>query len=287
MKGNRGIVDPVTLVLIAGLAAGYVLGGWKPLAVFKKKPETAQLTQLQAKLDAQQAVAAQAAKEAEAAKIAERQKLETQIKAAQRDALGAEIAIIRVPKPGPEAILALQMINRTNLKLGIAVGKLPQEDQEAMLELIDQVLSGKQAQIDAANARLAALDADFKAVTAEREQLRAEIPKLTQRAVKAEETAKATQLAVTAKTEEVKTWANKTDAALRENGGLIESLRKGALWVGGIYLFFVLGIPAIVKHMQSSNPIKGLLRDANGYFLNPLTYHDAKQKLKAQIPPKP
>jgi hypothetical protein len=280
--GAGGFIDPLTLVLIGGLAAGYVLGGWKPLNVFKKKPETAQLTKLQADLAKTQADAEAARIAAETAKVAEREKLEAQVRSAQQDNLGAVTALKKVPSnhQTPEVKLASRMAQRVSLKLATAIGALPAEQQEAMVELIEQALSDKQAEVDLANQKLAALDAEFKAVTGEREKLKAEIPKLTERATKAEETAKEVQSEVTAKTEEVKTWANKADAALRENGGLWSNLKKGALLLFLIWGGITFILPGLVKHLASDNPLKGLLRDATGYLSSPLLYHDAKKKLK-------
>lgn len=279
---RRGIADPVTLVLVVGLGLGYVFGSWKPLAKFRKKPPTEQLTKLQADLDKAKADAEAARLAAEAAKAQERQALEAQIRAAQADNVGTVTALKRAPD-SPEVRLASRMAQRVSLKLATAIGKLPADQQEAMVELIQQALSDKQSEVDAANQKLASLDAEFKAVTWEREQLKAEIPKLTQRAVKAEETAKAVQLEVTEKTEEVKTWANKADAALRENGGLWSNLKKGALLLAAIYAFLAFGLPAIVKVLATNNPLKPILRNVSGYLLNPVLHHDAKTKLNKKV----
>lgn len=286
MKSTRAFIDPVTAVAIVAFGLGIVTGTWKPLgSLFGKKPPTQQLTELQAKLAEQQALAAQAAKNAEAAKLAERLKLEAQIRAAQQDNLGAATALKKVPAAfrTPEVNLADRMTQRVSLKLATAIGRLPQEEQDAMIELIEQALSDKQAEVEEANRKLAALDAQFKAVTVEREQLKAEIPKLTERATKAEETAKATQGEVNAKTEEVKTWANEAQAAKSQNGSLWSAIKKGALVMAGIYLFLAFGLPAIVKHMASGNPLKSVLRDVSGYTLNPLMHLDAKHKIKEAL----
>ena len=283
---SAGFADPLTLVLIGGLAIGYVLGGWKPLAAFKKKPETAALTQLQADLAKVQAEAEKARLAAEAAKVAERQALEAQVRAAQQDNLGTVTALEKVPAnhQTPEVKLAARMAQRVSLKLTAAIGRLPAEQQDAMIDLIQQALSDKQGEVDEANRKLAALDAEFKAVTGEREQLKAEIPKLTQRAVKAEETAKEVQAKVTEKTEEVKTWANKTSEALRENGSLLSNLKKGALLLFLIWGGITFILPGIVKHLSTDNPFKGIIRDVAGFLSSPMLYWDAKKKLKEKGP---
>ena len=285
MKSARGAIDPISLVVIGVVAL--TLGGWRPLDMFKKKPDTAQLTQLQADLAKAQLDAEKARQDKDAAVAAERAKLEAQVRSAQQDNLGAETALKKVPASHqtPEVKLAARMTQRVSLKLATAIGRLPQDQQEAMVELVEQALSDKQAEVDEANRKLAQMDSDFKAITAERESLKAEIPKLTQRAVNAEETAKATQAEVTAKTNEVKEQANRLFASQMENGSLWSNLKRGLLIIGALWAFWVFGIPGIVKHLSSGNPLKGLLRDVNGYCLNPLTYHDARQKLSELIKP--
>ncbi len=290
MKSTRGDIT-IILLLLAGASGGFVLGSWKPLNAFKKPPPTAQLTDLQAKLAAQQAQAAQAAKDAEAAKVAERQKLEAQVRAAQQDNLGAETALKKVPAAyrTPEVNLALRMTQRVSLKLAAAIGRLPAEDQDAMIELIEQALSDKQAEVDEANRKLAELDAQFSATTKARQQLEAQIPLLTKQAQDAAKQAQETQAAVTVKTQEVKTWADKANAALHENGSLWSTLKRGALVIGAIWAFLTIGIPAIVKHLEPGNRLKTPLRDLSGYLMNPLVHHDAKKKLAASQsqPPQP
>ena len=288
----RGFIDPVTLALVGGLALGIVVGGWKPLAIFRKKPETAALTALQGELERAQAQAKIALAAAEAAKVAEREKMEAQVRAAQTDNEGAVAALKRVePTHQTAAVkLATRFANRVSLKLAVAIGRLPQDQQEAVVELVDQALSDKQSEVDAANVKLAQMDEAFRAITKEREVLRAEIPKLTERAVKAEERAVAVQSEVTAKVEEVKTWANKADAALRENGSLWESVKKVAWVLGGGYVFLVFILPGIVKHMATENPFKGVLRDVSGFLTSPMLYLDGKKKIKEALyttPPPP
>ena len=285
IRSRKGFVDPVTLVLVAGIAVGYVLGGWKPLAVFKKEPPTKQLAEAQAKLDAQQAAAKQAAADAEAAKVSERVKLESQVRLAQMDNEGV-VATLKTIKPAAQTMetrLAAKMAQRVSLKLATAIGKLPEEQQEAMIELIQQALSDKQEEVDAANAKLAALDADFKAITAKRDQLLVQIPILESEAAKSNAMALKTQAEVKAKTEEVKTWAEKTNAALKENGSLSAQITKLVYWLVGGYLFFTIILPGIIKHLDGSNPLKNMLRDVSGYISSPALYHDAKAKIKEAL----
>jgi hypothetical protein len=292
MRSRRGVIDPVTLSVLCALALGYVLGGWKPMAMFKKEPDTKKLTEMQAKLEVQQVAAASALAAVEASKKEERERLEAQVRSAQLDNEGtvAALSAIKPTQQSMETRLAAKMAQRVSLKLATAIGKLPSEQQEAMIELIQQALSDKQEEVDAANAKLAALDADFKAITAKRDELLVQIPILEANAAKSNAIALKTQAEVKAKTEEVKTWAEKTNAALKENGSLSSNLEKLVLWAVGGYLFFTIILPGIVKHLASDNPLKGTLRNISGYLTSPMLFHDAKAKIEEALytepPPK-
>lgn len=273
-------MSPLILYAIAGFFIGGMAGSWHPLAMFAKKPPTEQLTQLQAQLTKAQSDSVAAVKAVEDAKSAERAKLEAQIRSAQQDNLGASEALKKAPIT-PETKLAQRMTQRVSLKLASAIGKLPQEEQDAMIELIQQALSDKQAEVDAANAKLASMDADFKAVTGEREQLRGQIPLLTQRAVKAEETAQKVQGQVTLVTDQVKKQADKLFQADQESG----SLWNGIKGLVGLLIFLAFGwaflafiVPALLKFMPS-NPFKSVLRDVSGFAVGGLHYLDARKKL--------
>lgn len=282
LKNRSGVIDGLSLVLIAAVGIGVVAGGWKPLNLFKKQPQTEQLTKLQSELEQAKKAAEQAEKDKQTAIAAERAKLESQIRSAQADNLGTETALkkVRSEAQTPEVKLAARMAQRVSLKLATAIGRLPIEEQEAMVTLIEQALSDKQAEVDEANRKMAEMDASFKAVTGEREQLKAQIPVLAEKARKAEETASVKALEVEAKTDEIKKVADKLYRADQENGSLWSNLQRGAFILGAAYLFITFWVPGFIKHLKPTNPIKGLLRDASGYLSSPLLYHDAKSKLK-------
>lgn len=281
MKSRRGFADPVSLYILAGLAAGILLGSWKPLNMFKKPPPTEQLTALQAKLEATTAEAEKARIAREQANVAERAKLEAQVRAAQVDNTGVVTALRKVPAASqtPEVKLATRMATRVDIKLAAAIGRLPEADQLAMVELIEQALSDKQAEIDEANRKLAEADASFKVVSGERDILKAQIPKLTAKVADTEAEMNMAQAEVTVKTNEVKTWANKANEALHENGSLTSSIKKVGVVLVLLYGLVTFIIPGIVKHLEDTNPFKGILRDVSGHLSAPLLYRDAKRKL--------
>ena len=287
MKSTRAAAPVVVLYVVGAALMTQLVPNWRIGNLFKKGPPVVQLTELQAKLAAEQANAKLALANLEAAKAMERAKLEQQIRAAQQDALGAQTALKKVPAAHrtPEVNLADRMATRVSLKLATAIGKLPQEEQDAMIELIEQALSDKQAEVDEANRKLAEADAAFKAVTGERDQLKVQIPKLADRAVKAEEAVVATQAEKTKVENRLKVWATTANTALHENGSLISTIKRVALVLVAGYCFLAFGLPSIVKVLKPGNPMKSILRDTAGYLLNPVLHHDAKNKLA--LKPKP
>ena len=238
MKSTRAFIDPLTLGLICGLLGGVFVGTFKPFLGFHKGPPTKEVTQLQADLTAAQQDKVKAVGDLTAAQAAERAKLESQVRAAQVDGVGVAAAIKRAPSSA-ETALAARMADRVNLKLATAIGKLPEDQQQAMLDLIDQALSGKQAEIDAANVKLAKADADFRALTSDRDAIKAQIPVLVEKAAKAEEKAQSVQSALTVKTNEVVTWAAAKDEADKRAGsffGAFSTMRHWAMGIGGVAL---------------------------------------------------
>lgn len=273
-----------TLVLVVALAgvAG-VLAGWKPLDAFRKKPPVEQLTKLQNELLVAQAVAEQAARDREAAVVAERAKLESQVRAAQEDNVGTETALARVPAEHrtAEVNLAAGMAQRVSLKLTAAIGALPAAQQSAMISLIEQALSDKQAEIDAALAQLAQRDAAFQTLVQERDAAKVQVATATQNAAKAKETALDAESKVFAKTNEVKAIAAALDAEKRKAGSLGESLDRIltlALWIAGGWAFLAFVLPGIVKHLDAG-PLKTGLRKLSGYTTAPLLFSDAEKKI--------
>lgn len=281
--GSRGFIDPLTLVLIGGFAAGVFAGTWKPFLGLKKGPQTAQLSQLQSDLVSAQEAAKQARIAQEGAAAAERAKMGEQLRSAQGDALGVVTALKKVPEghKTPEVRLASSFAGRLEYKLGVTIGALPADQRDAILTLIEEALSGKQAEVEEAQRKLAALDAAFQATTKARDALQQQIPLLEAEARKMAEKAQSVQVEVTAKTNEVKQWADKTDAAQREAGSLGAAFWKmvyllGFLAVGWVVLAF--GVPLVLKTMRPS-PFKSVLRDVSGFAVGGLHFSDARAKL--------
>lgn len=242
MKSKRAVVDPVTLGLVAifALGGGSLLANWHPLEFLRGKPPTEQLAKLQADLAKAQADAEQARKEKDQAIAAERLKNDQQGKSIQESNALALAAAQSVPeaKRTAETRLTEEMIERTDSQLATQLGTLPQNVREGLVNSIAKALNGQRAAFDA---EIAKKDADFKAISVERDALMAQIPVLTQKAVKAEETAKATQVEVTVKTNQVAAIADKLDAEKRQSGSLGSALNSAKNVILGVSLLAAIG----------------------------------------------
>lgn len=283
-RGSRGTIG-VDLLVIAGvaLAVGVVAGGWKPLELFRKKPPTAELTRLQSDLAIAQAELARANAERAAAEQAERAKQQDQVRYAQQMTAGAAESLSRQPTEHrtQQTQLASDLLKRSELALGLAIGTLPPDKQAEILRIVDGALSSVQAERDAARRALEAKDAELRKVTLERDTVKAELPKIAAKVGEAEQRAEQVQAQVMAKTELVKAAAEKLDAERRKAGSFaaqIDKLWRIAFWIAGGWAFLTFILPGIIKHMEAGR-IKNLLRDVSGYAANPLLYHDAKRKL--------
>lgn len=284
---TRGVAETAVVIFLAGMAAGVFFGNWNPFyKLLGKEPPTKQLTQLQA--ERARAVAEHAARiaELEESQAEERAALESQVRSAQEDSVGVAESIRRVPAEHrtAEVELAAAMNQRVSLKLAAAIGQLPPAQQRAMIDLIDKALSEKQAELDEAKRMLAARDAEFATLTAQRDNLvRETIPKLQKRAEEAENKALELDAKVIEKTADVKQWAADkyaSDAQARTLEGTIAKLFKlGALLAAG-YFFVAFVLPGLIKHMGSGR-VKNFLRGVAGYLTSPLLYHDAKKKISA------
>jgi hypothetical protein len=284
---RRGAVDPVSLALIVVLGlGGATLAGWKPFQIFRKKPPTEQVLALQAELAKAQAQL-EATRAAEAAALAaERAKQEAQVRRAQQFVAGAGEALERVPAAHrvPEVLAAADLTGRAELALGLAIGGLPAEQQREILRIVDQMLSGRTADLEAARAALAEIEGEVRNLAKERDTLRQQAAALAREKSQLVATVDTVQADLTAKTGEVLKIADALDAKAREAGSLGATLNRwlriGALLVA-VWLFLGWGAAPALKLMRPGK-LKNFLRDVIGYLTSGFLHHDAKRKIATQ-----
>ena len=167
-NSQRGAVDPVSLITIGVICC--VVGVFVPAAlpwhwsIWQKVPPTKQLVIDQQKL-AQEKAAKEAADKLVADAVAkDHAAVTTEVQGGQQMVVGAEEALSRLPKASrtQETALTGVLLAKASLRLSAAVGKLPKDMQDEIYTIVDEALSGQQAQIDAANSALEEKDREFK-----------------------------------------------------------------------------------------------------------------------------
>lgn len=288
VRTNRGFIDAFSLMFLGGVAVGVFLGNWDPTyKLLGKEPPTKAVAAAQAELA--KATAEAQAREASLteANKAERQALERQVQSAQQDNVGTVEALKRVPAEHAtaEVKLAAAMAQRVSLKLARAIGNLPADQQDAMILLIEQALSEKQAEVDEAYRKLAERDAAFAEVSAERDHLNAVVIPAIQQDKAAADT-KVSEMAAKVATaqDSLSQWAKEKYAAEARARGFqasLEKLWRMALWGAAAYVFLAFILPAIVKVMPPSTT-KNAVRIVAGILTSPILFLDAMRKLAAR-----
>lgn len=286
MKTNRkGEVATVVLIVLGLLGASQLVPNFRPSSWFKKAPPTKELAQAQEALAKAQAEAKAAQDALKATKDAADAKEKEQVGYAQEMLAGVPHALKGEPQT-PGVRLAISLSEHASNGLSQAIGGLSPAKQAEILHVVDLALSGKQAEIDEANRALSAKDTELRIISKEKASLEGQIPTLQAR-IKASEDEVATKtLTVTQKAQQVVDYAAQVYAKEQEAGSLsatVDRLLKGALILGGIYLFVVFFLPGLVKHL---NPgwLKTVLRDIAGFSTSPLLYMDARKKLTDLTP---
>lgn len=275
-------MNPLTIVALAAFVAGIFTGTYKPFAGFKKGPPTAELVASQAALADAQKKAKDAQDAKEQAVAAERQRQEGQLRLVQKDVAGARAAISRVGEATPELRVAKMFVGQIDIKLAVVIGKLPDAEAAAMIELVNGLI----ADSEESKAKLAKLNEQFAVVSAERDAIKAQIPTLTDRASKAEGKVVEIQKEAANLSSKVTDWANKTFAKEKEAGSLGAALERALFWltIAAIIIWLWIScawwLPKLLDFLPSGQ-LKNFARHTAGTISGGAWYIDAHQKLTA------
>jgi hypothetical protein len=236
MKINsRGAVPIVIIYILGALGITQLVPNWRIGNLFSKGAPTKELRAAQDAAAKANADAAAAQSRYEAALLEQKTKTIQQSQYSQQMIHGIPIALARAPQT-PEVVFATGLAKRASTGLAAAIGELPSDKQSEIAFLVEQALSAKQAEVDAANAALAAKDKELAVTTAEKKQVEAKIPVLEQQARAADTKAVAAEAVVVVKTNAVAVYADKVAEKEKEAGSLGALVHK---------LFWVLGIAAV------------------------------------------
>lgn len=257
-RSQRGEVLTLVLVLVAGVCL--FVPTWHLPAIFQKKPETKQLSQANGALEKAQADAKLAEAALASAQAKEQAAQLVQIRYSQEMVSGVRLSLLSAPKSA-ETTLAGELASRADNALALAVGKLPADQQAEMEALIQNALSAKQAQVDAAQATLAQRDAQLQAVTQQKQALDIQVPVLQASVATKDALVAVAQTKVDAKQAEVISWADKTSAAQKEAGSLGaygNNLMRILVICGIAYLFIHFVLPSLAQQYPASKVLSGV-----------------------------
>jgi hypothetical protein len=243
MKSLRSTSGEVTLILLGVLGLAALLGWSKPWKLLSKQPPTAQLDQANRDLAIAKARAADAEAQLAAAQAQERKKQEDQVRYSQTMLVGAGSVIHRAPQ-SPEVQVAGSLVDRATVGLTAAIGELPDDQRTAILAAVDAALAAKDHEIETLNLQVKNLDAGLKETSSERDQLKAEVPLLTESKKAADARAGVAEKLRDSLSEEVKTYAASKAAEEQKSMGLAGLLNGARTTVIVLLAIIILGAVA-------------------------------------------
>lgn len=262
MKNDcRGVIPVVVLYVLGALALTQSVPNWRVTNIFAKGPQTAELRAAQASAAKAQAEAVAAQARYEAALREQKAKTLQQVQYSQQMVSGVPVALARAPQT-PEVVFASGLAKRAATGLAAAIGDLPADKQAEIAFLVDQALSAKQVEVDAAKAALAIKDKELTITTAAKQVIEAKLPMLEQQAKAADAKAVAAEGVVLVKTNEVATYAEKAATKEKEAGSLgtlVDKLWHVLLFLGIAYALVHFALPSIAQEF----PAVRLLQTAN------------------------
>lgn len=238
-RKTGGEVLTVVLVVVGLAAATQLVPNWRISNLWAKPPPTKELVAAEAAAVQARAEATAARSELQRIQEAARVKQAEQTSYAQEMIAGVPIALKNEPQT-TGVRLATNLAQRASSGLAAAIGDLSAAKQAEITHIVEQALSGKQAEIDAANRALATKDAELRVATMARTELEARVPALQQAKEAAEARVEVTAATAAAKAAEVAKIANELFAEKKEKGSL------GALVTQLGWAAVILGVLTVV-----------------------------------------
>ncbi len=247
---------PIILLYILGAAAlTQLVPNWRVTHLFEKGPQTKQLKEAQDAAAKAKADAEAAESRYQTALADQKAKTVAATQYSQQMIAGVPVALGRAQQ-SPEVIFAASLAKRAASGLSVAIGDLPADKQAEIAFIVEQALSAKQAEVDAARAALAIKDKELSDTKEAKQVIEAKLPVLEQQAKSAEAKAVAADAQVMVKTSAVAAYAEKA-AAKEEEAGSLGTLVTKLLWVIGIcaalYVFAHFMLPSLAQEFPAAS----------------------------------
>lgn len=244
-------MDPVTALLALGL---YLFGprpklfqpkpDMKAVAAAQAQVETAKAEQAKAEATLEQMRALVAAKDAE-----ERSKQREILSYGQETNQMASDALNQVPVEHrtAEVELAAEMVGRTGVAFASAIGQLRSDQREALLGMVQRLLSRQAEERKQAREELALKDKQLVESIRERALIQKDLEHIKTEEAKQKAEVMLTKAEVLAKDSELKQANEKALSIMGKLNSETSFFWKVILWIVGLWLWFTRVLPALAS----------------------------------------
>lgn len=271
MRNIRGVIDPVTLVVVGLVALMAAVPNFRPSSWFKKGPPTAELVAAQEAAKVAQAKADALAVQLAAVKASDEAKKTEQLTYTHEMVTGAIESNSKAPESTEKAITD-SFLQRADIGFNAAIGKLDPALREEVIGIVAQLRSGDLARIKAAEDMLREKDKELANESAARIQLAKDKTATEQKLATAEADRLAKTEKVTKLTGQVVSYANKSYEKEKEAGSfsaLVDKLVFVLVFLAGGYILIHVLLPLWAQ----SYPGIGWLQKVAAFGKNVTTAH--------------
>ncbi len=267
-RNTRGAIPIIVLYIVGALGLTQLVPNFRPSHWFEKGPQTKALQAAQ-EAAAKAKADAEAAESRYAAALADQKaKAISASQYSQQMIAGVPVALARAPQT-PEVVFASSLAKRAANGLSVAIGDLPQDKQQEITFIVEQALSAKQAEVDAAKSALALKDKELSDTKDAKIAIEAKLPVLEQQAKVADAKATAAEGQVVLKTNAVAAYAEKMAEKEKEAGSLGAFANKLVFWLVAIGIGYVVvhfALPSLAQEFPGVRLITYANKTAKSIF---------------------
>lgn len=252
---TAGFAFETVLIIVCLVGGSQLVPNFRPANWFKKGPPTAELVAAQAAAADATARAAGLQARLDATARQDAEKKDSQVSYSHEMVTGAIEANSHAPDSTEKAITD-SFLQRADIGLNSAIGKLPPELRAEVVSIVAQLRSGDQEKIRAANAMIAEKDKQLSAASEARVKLEADHASVQKQLVTANAEKDKKAAVETKLTAQVVSYSDKAYAKEKEAGSLAafgDNVLEFAIVITVVALVF--GALYLYRRMRSVGPV--------------------------------